>query len=656
MSILVLTKPPGRGNKGVFNATLRYFCYDDFPGFIGHRYYRTPNPEAAKRLRRFLIRKSSLTLLLAALALVCIIAVGRDRATAVSQRIQPDLPPGSFVARVFYDDISDLDRLSEFDLWEYNNLEEGYVLVALTGADFLELETDGWHLDVDREATAQIKDSSLQPFKEGYRTVDELYADLESLNGQYPELTELVVYGEGSCLDQGGCTTLGGETLPGYQLRALRISNEEVPGTSTIEGQNIVQGQKPVFFLLANIHAREITTAEIGMRLIDWLLKNYGQEADPTWLIDWHEIWVVPTANPDGHWLVELGTKPPYNVAPFFQRKNANNDADDNQLVDCSYWPPTASWQYGVDLNRNHSFAWGPPGSSAEPCSQTFRGPESASEPETAALQALVSELIPDQRGPAANDPAPDDTMGMLITLHSYSELILRPWGHTSQAAPNEAGLKAIGDKMATYNNYLSCQPGSCLYESNGTTDDWAYGELGIPAYTFEIGSQFMPPYAAIDDIQWPENRPAFLYGARIARSPYRTVLGPDTTDVQAEIIPSKNAIEIIATVDDGDHGGQTVAGAAYTIDDPFWTADALPYPMVAKDGAFDSITETVTVNVELDPLSAGKHMIFVHGQDSSGNWGITSAVFVNVDELATAPVFVPFVVSTHTSLIFADN
>jgi carboxypeptidase T len=582
-------------------------------------------------------------LLVALFVGIIIVVSGTDRTTAVSEQIQPDLPPGTFVARVSYNDISDIDQLSEYDVWEYNNLEERYVLVALTGLDYVQLDALGWQIEVDKTATNKINNPSVRPFADGYRTVDEIFAELENINNQNPALTELVTYGFGICYQQDGCLTPGEDFLAGYPLQALRISNETVPGTSTVDENGIKQGSKPVFFLVANVHARELTTVEISMRLIDWLLSDYGLDADVTWLVDWHEIWVIPTANPEGHWLVELGSLAEYGGTPFFQRKNANLDADGDSSPDCTMWPPSVGWQYGVDLNRNHSFGWGPPGASPTPCSQIFHGPGPASEAETAALQDLIAYLIPDQRGPEIDDPAPVDTKGLLLTLHSYSELILRPWGFTDQTAPNEAGLKAIGDKMASYNGYLSCQPGSCLYAASGTTDDWTYGELGIPAFTFEIGDEFMPPYKVIDEEQWPENKPAFLYAAKIARTPYATVLGPDATQVEAEMLPGNSQLRITAVLDESDHGGQIIKGAAFTIDDPFWSAAALPYPMDAVDGAFDSVRESVAGLFDLTSLSPGQHIVFVHGQDIDDNWGVTSAIFILVPNNQPFFSFVPF-------------
>src|SRR5262249_60629100 len=113
-------------------------------------------------------------------------------------------------------------------------------------------------------------------------------------------------------------------------------------------------------------------------------------------------------------------------------------------------------------------------------------GPVAVSEPETQALQDLVRSLFADQRGPGDTDPAPSSATGILITLHSYADLVLWPWGFTSAAAPNAAQLSAIGRKFAAYNGYTP-QQSIQLYPTSGTTDDSAYGEPSIPAFTLDV-------------------------------------------------------------------------------------------------------------------------------------------------------------------------
>lgn len=537
----------------------------------------------------------------------------------------------SFVVRIYYDDIADLVNLQDYDIWEYNNLEERYVLAAVDTARYIALQNQGWNVTVDLARSQALipATGSTVDFYGDYRTVDELYDDLAALNAAKPELSELVIYGESHCLAQNGCTTLGGDESEGFPLHALRITNEGIPGSSEMTEHGITKGQKPVFFLIANIHAREITTPEIAMRFIEYLLNGYGDDADATWLVDHHEIWVIPIINPDGHWLVELGQTGKYGPLPFYQRKNANNDTNSDGKPDCSIWPPSTFEQYGIDLNRNHSFGWGPPGSSNVFCNMTYRGPSPGSEVEVAALEALVSALIPDQRGPDLSDPAPDDTTGIFITLHSYSNLVLWPWGNSSMPAPNKPDLKAIGDKFATYNNYLSCQPSECLYLTNGSSDDWAYGVLGVPAFTFEIGNQFMPPYSEIDAIQWPDNKPALIYAAKIARTPYMTVHGPDTLN----LVVTGQSPDLIVTgeINDQENGGNPISSAAYSIDAPPWQNGVELHPLNPVDGSFDSSSEAVSGELDFSALTPGKHMLFMYGQDSEGNRGAVSATFFEV-------------------------
>ncbi len=535
------------------------------------------------------------------------------------------------MVRIYYDEISILTQLHAYDVWEFNNLSERYVLAAVDAARYRTLIEAGWTVEIDTAATAQLRQTARSnDYYGGYRTVDELYSDLEAINAAAPDLTEIVDYGESHCLAAGGCATPGGDELAGYPLRAMRITNETVPGSSQITPDDISRGTKPVFILVANAHAREITTPELAMRLIDALIDGYGVDADATWLVDHHETWVIPTANPDGLWLVALGQSAGYDRLPFYQRKNANNDTNGDGELDCPVWPPGDSEQYGIDLNRNHSFGWGLLGASSRPCDMTYRGPSPASEVETVALESLVRALVPDQREDDLLSAAPPDTTGILIALHSFSNLVLWPWGNSDAPAPNIDGLRAIGDKLATYNGYLSCQPSTCLYLTSGATDDWAYGELGIPAFTLEVGNQFMPPYPAIDNVQWPANGPAFLYAAKIARTPYQTVHGPDVTDL--EVTTEADGLTFGGRIDDSDNGRDPVVGGIYTIDTPPWDADAVLFDLTPVDGVWGSVTEAVTAVIDTEELSPGRHILFAQGRDAAGNTGPVSAVFFDVE------------------------
>ena len=543
--------------------------------------------------------------LLASFMLLCSVSVVSAAAPDVSAM------PEEFVVRAYYRNIEDISRLVDYDVWEYNNLKEHYVLVAVSHAQYAELVKAGWRLEIDSDASAQIDPERLRGILDAYRNVDAIYATIDNVGATYPSIVELVDYGDSYCKTQGGCVTLGGDAQPGYDLRAVRITNRAIPGP------------KPVFVLMANIHAREITTPELALRWIDELTQGYGVDADITWMVDNQELWVIPTANPDGRWIVDLGQQPQYNDGRWFQRKNANRDDG------CNQWTPNSGSQYGIDLNRNHSFLWNTGGSSGQPCSETYRGSVAASEVETQAVQALVLSLYEDRRDDPLDAPAPLDTSGFFLSLHSYGNQVLRPWGTTSQVPPNETQLAAIGSKIATYNGYQSCQVNRCLYETSGTSDEWSYGTLGMASFTFEVGNDFMPPYSVIDQQQWPDNGPAFLYIARIARTPYTLANGPDARNL-ATTPGGSNRLQLRAVIDDRRNGNQNVASAVYSIDTAYWQPGYTPRPLQPADGNANTPTEAFRGVINLAPLSPGRHTVYVRGTDASGNAGPVSAIFIN--------------------------
>jgi hypothetical protein len=576
-------------------------------------------------------------LLLAVVGLVALLETAKPGTTLLAAQGEEVAAEygGAMVARLYYDDIAELDRLRDYDLWEYNNTDEQYVLLSLDTAILDALRRQGWTIQVDEHRTRSMtRSAAADVFGSGYLTVDQHYSDLASINAKYPGLTELVDYGDSYCKENGGCTTLGGDSQPGHDLLAIRVTNETIARPSVLSGTTIISGTKPVFFLIANVHAREITTPELARRFVDWLTGAYWTDADARWIVDWHEIWVIPIVNPDGHWLVELGEASPYSGAPFLQRKNANRSSG------CNQWPPSSFSQYGVDLNRNHSFVWGGPGSSSLPCSQLFKGSAAASEPEVAQLQTLIQALIPDQRGPAPGDAAPPNTKGLFITLHSFGELVLWPWGHSAAAAPNITGLRAIGDKLASFNGYLSCQPATCRYAASGTSDDWAYGKLGIPSFTFEVGEEFMPPYDEIDSTLWPLNAPSLVYAARIASAPYALVLGPDVLNMTSTLA-APAVYTFSATIDDRINGSRPISAAQVTIDAPHWVPGTNSLSLAALDGDFDSVVEEVTGVLDLTGMAQGRHTIYLRGQDVDGNWGPVYAVDLSMGR--RYDTFVPF-------------
>ncbi len=520
-------------------------------------------------------------------------------------------PAGPVVVRFYFADRDALGAVAgELDLWEVHH-DRGYAVAAVSPEEFLWLQGLGYRLEIDQERTALLsrRNEPLPGQVDGipgypcYRTVEETYTSMSSLATNYPSLAELYDIG-----DSWEKVMPGG--ADGYDIYALRITNENITPIDT----------KPTFFLMAEIHAREYTTAETAMRFAEYLLQNYGTNPEITFFVDYYRIYVVPMTNPDGRKLAEQGQ---------LWRKNTDNDDGCNDPF---------SW--GTDLNRNHSFKWGCcGGSSGNPCSAIYRGPSPASEPETQAIQSTVLGLFPDQRGPGDNDPAPADATGILITLHSYSELVLWPWGWTYGGAPNETQLQTIGRKLAWYNNYTP-QQSSDLYITDGTTDDWSYGELGIASFTFELGTAFFQSCSTFENTIWPNNRPALLYAFTVAKTPYMTAYGPDSLNAATNppSVPRGQPVQLTATINDTRRRydpAQNIAAAEYFVlplhgstppGDP-----GTGIPMAPQDGSWNSSIENVIATVDTSGLTPGDYIIALRGKDAQNNWGPFTAVFLTV-------------------------
>ncbi len=466
-------------------------------------------------------------------------------------------------------------------------------------------------------------------FYSGYKTVEEIYAFLDQKVAQSPNLVEKIEIGDSWCkLHPGACN------LPspwnGYDLYVLHITNRNIPGP------------KPVFWADGNIHAREIATPEVVMRMIDYLLDNYNSNADVHWLVDYHDIWLMPEVNPDGHHIVEAGG---HGNSPYYYRKNGDNVGGNG----CA-WPPTVDDHFGVDNNRNFPFKWGCcDGSSGFVCDQTYRGTSAGSDPEDTAIVNKLRTLVPDQRGPNDTDPAPLTATGVYQNIHSDAAVNLFTWGWTGTRMPNFAETNNIAAHMSARNAGGNGYPfGSIineLYPVDGGSIDWAYGELGMAAFSTEVGGQdFLPPYSCIDNPGcgspqgiWPENQGMLLYLAKIARTPYLTAHGPDANTVVtnpasvAQGMPS----QLTASINfawSRNAFSQNVGAAEYYIDTPPW-AGGTAIPM---NGTFNSPTVAVNATINTTSLSVGRHVIFVRGRgvndfQSFPTWGPMSAAFLDV-------------------------
>src|SRR4051794_22209469 len=362
-----------------------------------------------------------------ALLVALVVPLGTPHSQAVSE---------PFLMRVYFRSAAERDRLLvTLNVPDHAVQPEGYLLAYGDQALLERLRSAGQRAEIDAPRTQAEFRSTAALFNQGYRTVEEVYTDLDALVAAHPSVAAIVDAGDSWCKTQGGCMLPSGASIAGYDLRAIHITNRAIPGP------------KPVAFWIAAHHPREIHTPEIALRYIHWLLDNYGSDADANWLVDYHDIWGIPLGNPHAHKVVELGGD-----SPCWQRKNLN-------VIDSAPWTVcglSPFQQPGIDLNRNHDFHWRNPGGgwTDGPCSQTYpgsvaRGP--GSEPELQGYTALVDTLLADQRGPGDEDAAPLTATGIFVSIHSGTRWILIPYDWRTTPAPNDPDLEAVWDKVATW-------------------------------------------------------------------------------------------------------------------------------------------------------------------------------------------------------------
>ncbi|MEY4426219.1 MAG: hypothetical protein RL535_517 [Pseudomonadota bacterium] len=439
-----------------------------------------------------------------------------------------------------------------------------------------------------------------------YETVEETYLQAQAFAATKPNLVKWIDVG-----DSWEKTA----SLGGYDIGVLVLTN------------SAIAGPKPKLFVNSAIHAREYTTAPLNLEFARWLVNGYGVNADATWIMDHHEVHLMLHANPDGRKKAETGLS---------WRKNTNQ----------AYCGATSNTR-GADLNRNFSHTFnstGGSGSSSDPCNITFRGASAASEPETQAIENYVRTLWPDQRGSNQADASPRTTSGIHLDLHSYSQLVLWPWGTTTNLAGNASDLQTLGRKLAYFNNYTPKQSVG-LYPTDGTTDSVSYGELGVAAFTIELGTSFFESCSTYNSTIKPQNLNSLIYAAKVVRTPYITPSGPDTFGLALSNSAATIGVQIGTNVtltgttsdtrynnSNGTEATQNIAGAEYYIDTPPWVANAVPVALAPSDGSFNKKTEGIRGVISTSRLSVGTHIVYVRGRDALGNWGPFSAIFLRLN------------------------
>jgi hypothetical protein len=315
--------------------------------------------------------------------------------------------------------------------------------VVLTSAERTKLAAAGVKVKVLRNKKGQSvrKQAALQAVGgfDVWRSWDEpggIRDELYAVARRNPQLVKLEVIGH---------------TEQGRELIALKL-------TQGARGKP--DGSRPAVLYSSNQHAREWISLEVNRRLLHYFIDRWrANDKQIKKLLKSTELWFVISANPDGYQYT-------FDHERLWRKNVADNNGDGQITVGD-----------GVDPNRNFDEHWGydDEGSSPEPVSETYRGPDAASEPETVAMQGLIDRIQPKFQS----------------NLHSYGQWLLYPQGWQVGTLDADYPLYvALGgtDADPAIPGFNPGQSADTLYVTNGETTDYADTNGGTVAYTPELG------------------------------------------------------------------------------------------------------------------------------------------------------------------------
>lgn len=361
------------------------------------------------------------------------------------------------------------------------NTTEDYVVAFGGDTELKQIQKLGWLMSYSNLADEALFSGKDFPTKDSaFHNYAEMTAELTKLANENPTLVTM-----GSV----------GKSTEGRDTWVLRLGADQSHAS-----------EKPAVIYMGGHHAREHLSMEMPLMLAQHLVEQYkaGNERI-IGLMNNRDIHIIPMVNPDGaEYDIQDGSYKMW-------RKNRSRNANGT---------------FGTDLNRNYSYKWGTGGSSTNPNSDTYMGTKPFSEPETINIKNYVEAHT---------------NITTLLSFHTYSQLILYPWGHKYDGIENTKDAKVfetMAKKMAEWNKYTP-QQASDLYIASGDTTDWAYGEHKIFAFTFELdpsqasggfgGGGFYPGASVIQPVFNKNIEPA-LYLMEYADNPYRTInvsIGP---------------------------------------------------------------------------------------------------------------------------------
>ncbi|XP_033919123.1 carboxypeptidase A1-like [Melopsittacus undulatus] len=213
---------------------------------------------------------------------------------------------------------------------------------------------------------------------------------------------------------------------------------------------------RPAIWIDTGIHSREWVTQASGVWFAKKIVQDHENDEGLASILNEMDIYLEIVTNPDGFVYTHTQNR-------MWRKTRSRN---------------SGSLCVGVDPNRNWNAGFGVAGASRNPCSETYHGPYANSEPEVKAIVDFVNN---------------HGNIKAFISIHSYSQLLLYPYGYTRTPAPDQRELHEISKKAVAALSSLygtSYQYGSIyttIYQASGSSVDWSYNQGIKYSFTFEL-------------------------------------------------------------------------------------------------------------------------------------------------------------------------
>uniref|UniRef100_A0A671V5C7 Carboxypeptidase A1 n=2 Tax=Sparus aurata TaxID=8175 RepID=A0A671V5C7_SPAAU len=263
-----------------------------------------------------------------------------------------------------------------------------------------------------------------------YHTVDEIYDFQDMLVRENPNLVSKIVIGQS------------------YEGRNLSVLKFSTGGTN-----------RPGLWIDTGIHSREWVTQASGTWFAKKIVTTHRSDRTLKCILNKMDIFLLIMANPDGFAYTQT-SQPKYRMWRKTRKPNPGSSC------------------VGVDPNRNWDAGFGGPGASNDPCSQIYHGPRANSESEVKSIVDFVRS---------------HGNLKSFVSIHSYSQMLLYPYGYIRTPANDQAELHSLAKKAITAlaslygTRYRYGSIINTIYQASGGTIDWTYNQGIKYSYTFEL-------------------------------------------------------------------------------------------------------------------------------------------------------------------------